>query len=66
MPFETGLSTWFRETEQGLVFRKGKYRDSLLSKVAEEEPGYLSWMLRSIDDLEDEVREALENVLNRN
>lgn len=65
MPFETGLSTWFRETEQGLVFRKGKYRDGLLSKVAEEEPGYLSWMLRSIDDLEDEVREALQNALDR-
>lgn len=66
MPLETGLSTWFRETEQGLVFRKGKHQGSLLSKVAEETPDYLAWMLRSIDDLEDEVREALQNVLGRN
>ena len=65
MPFETGLSTWFRETEQGLVFRKGKHRDSLLSKVAEEAADYLAWMLRSIDDLEDEVREALQKALDR-
>ena len=64
MPFEIGLSTWFRETEQGLVFRKGKNQGSLLSKVAEEAPDYLAWMLHKIDDLEDEVREALENALN--
>ena len=66
MPLETGLSAWFRQTEQGLVFHKGKYRDSLLSEVAEEAPDYLAWMLRKVDDLEDEVRDALENVLGRN
>jgi len=54
-----------RFTEQGLVFRKGKHRDSLLAKVAEEAADYLAWMLRSIDDLEDEVREALQNALDR-
>ena len=39
-----------------------KLKDYLQVKEAAD---YLAWMLRSIDDLEDEVREALQKALDR-
>jgi len=62
-PFETGVDQWFRrDGESGLVFRRGKHRDRLLSEVAGSEADYLRWML-STDDMDDGVREIVRRAL---
>lgn len=57
------LNRWLRETEAGLIFRRGKHRGLLLDDVARQHPDYLEWMLR-LDDLDptvgDVVRAALD------
>lgn len=65
MPLETGLHQLFRATEQGLVFRKWKHRGELLSRIAENVPDYLRWLLRERDDLADEARKAIQDALDR-
>lgn len=61
-PFETALDRWFEDTDEGLLFRRGKHRGRLLEDVARAEPGYLEWML-STDDMAPEVAEVLERAL---
>jgi DNA polymerase-3 subunit epsilon len=59
------LETWFTAWGDGdYIFRKGKHRDSLLSEIVTEAPGYLDWML-GLDDLPEEVREVVRAALAR-
>ena len=55
---------WFRTSERGLISRRGKHQGVLLSTVAGEAPDYLSWML-GLDDLNVEVRQAVQGALDR-
>ncbi len=61
-PYVSEFDRWFKTTPGGLVFNRGKHRDSLLGEVAVTAPDYLDWMLRA-DDMNaavaDAVREAL-------
>ncbi len=61
-PFETALERWFESTEEGLLFRRGKHRGSLLEDVARNEPGYIEWM-QGVDDMDSELLEILERAL---
>ncbi len=54
----------FEEDNDGdLVFAFGKHEGELLFEVAEEDPGYLCWMLSTMmltDDTVEAIEEALE------
>lgn len=62
VPFETELDRWFRATDQGWVFRRGKHRGRLLADIADQEPDYLTWMLGA-DDMDDEVLDVVRGAL---
>lgn len=61
-PYDGPLGQWFRVTDEGLIFRKGKYEGRFLEEVAREDAGYLEWILR-LDDTRPQVRLALRNAL---
>jgi DNA polymerase-3 subunit epsilon len=61
-PYDGPLGQWFRVTEEGLAFRRGKHEGRFLDDVAREDASYLEWMLR-LDDLRPQVAEALRNAL---
>ena len=42
----------------------GKYRGKTPAEVAATDPGYLTWLLNNAERLDDETREAINNVLN--
>uniref|UniRef100_UPI000E2F09FD exodeoxyribonuclease X n=1 Tax=Klebsiella pneumoniae TaxID=573 RepID=UPI000E2F09FD len=46
-------------TEQPVLLKKfkfGKYRGQEIDRIAQEDPGYLLWMLKSIDDLSPDMK----------
>ncbi len=63
-PFETEAERWFRETEDGRVFKRGKHRGRPLDEVASQEPDYLLWMLGA-EDMAFEVLEVVREALDR-
>lgn len=53
-------------TEQPVLLKKfkfGKYRGQSIEQVALEDPGYLRWMLKSIDDLSPDMKHTLKYYL---
>lgn len=53
-------------TEQPVLLRTlkfGKYRGRPIEAIAQEDPGYLRWMLKSIDDLSPDMRYTLTHYL---
>ncbi len=42
----------------------GKYRGKTPAEVAQTDPAYLTWLLNNAEQLDDETREAINNVLN--
>jgi exodeoxyribonuclease X len=53
-------------TEQPVLLRNfkfGKYRGKSIASIATEDPGYLRWMLKSIDDLSPDLRYTLKHYL---
>lgn len=62
-PFQTELDRWFhRRGDGGLVFKRGKHRGELLSRVAATAPDYLQWMLGT-EDMDEEVLEEVRKAL---
>ena len=57
-PYRTGLERWFRETEEGLWFNKGKYKERPLSEIARTDTGYLDWIC-GLDDVHPKVVQAI-------
>jgi len=53
-------------TEQALVHKLGfgKYGGKYIEDVARRDPGYLEWMLRSLPDLDEDLRYSVEYYLN--
>jgi len=45
------------------TFRFGKHKDKTLEEVAKEDAGYLRWMLKSMDNLDDDMRYSINTVL---
>jgi DNA polymerase-3 subunit epsilon/exodeoxyribonuclease X len=41
------------------TFRFGKHKGKSLEEVAQEDPGYLRWMLSSMDNLDDDMRYSI-------
>jgi len=62
-PFRTGVDLWFSGPPEERVFIKGKNKGRQLSDIAQTSPDYLLWMLREIDDLDEEVMEVLKQAL---
>lgn len=58
------LNPWFRETEVGLIFRRGKHRGLALEDVARQHSDYLEWML-SLDDLDPDIAQVLRTALDQ-
>jgi exodeoxyribonuclease X len=53
-------------TEQPVLLKKfkfGKYRGQEIDRIAQEDPGYLRWMLKSIDDLSPDMKHTLKYYL---
>ncbi|MNO07720.1 Exodeoxyribonuclease 10 [compost metagenome] len=53
-------------TEQPVLLKKfkfGKYRGQSIEQVALEDPGYLRWMLKSINDLSPDMKHTLKYYL---
>jgi len=46
------------------TFRFGKHKGKTLQEVAQEDAGYLRWMLKSMDTLDDDMRYSIEYYLN--
>lgn len=44
-------------------FRFGKHKGKSLEEVAQEDPGYLRWMLSSMDNLDDDMRYSINHYL---
>ena len=44
-------------------FRFGKHKGKSLEEVAREDAGYLRWMLKSMDNLDDDMRYSINTVL---
>ncbi|HZD03798.1 MAG TPA: 3'-5' exonuclease, partial [Longimicrobiales bacterium] len=63
-PFETELTRWFAETDEGLTFRRGKHRGRLLDEVARSERDYLLWMMGA-EDMDEEVLDVVRAALDR-
>lgn len=61
-PFRTQFDRWFVKMSDGLVFKKGKHKDSALDEVATSHPDYLTWML-SLDDLSPAVKQVVQDAL---
>ena len=45
------------------TFRFGKHKDKTLVEVAREDAGYLRWMLKSMDNLDEDMRYSINTVL---
>jgi len=45
------------------TFKFGKHKDKTLEEVAREDAGYLRWMLKSMDNLDDDMRYSINTVL---
>ena len=60
--FLTEFDRWFSESEQGLVFNRGKHKGTALADVAESAPDYLEWMV-GVDDMPRDVVEAAREAL---
>ena len=45
------------------TFRFGKHKDKTLEEVAIDDAGYLRWMLKSMDNLDDDMRYSINTVL---
>jgi DNA polymerase-3 subunit epsilon/exodeoxyribonuclease X len=45
------------------TFRFGKHKGKSLEEVAQEDPGYLRWMLSSMDNLDDDMRYSINHYL---
>ena len=45
------------------TFRFGKHKDKTLEEVARDDAGYLRWMLKSMDNLDDDMRYSINTVL---
>ena len=45
-----------------LVFGK-KHRDETIESIARNDPEYLEWMLRDVEDMTDEDREIIHSIL---
>jgi len=45
------------------TFKFGKHKGKLLEDVAREDSGYLRWMLKSMDNLDDDLRYSIQTVL---
>ena len=45
------------------TFRFGKYKGKSLSDVAREDAGYLRWMLKSMDNIDADLKYSIEKVL---
>ncbi len=63
-PFLTEFDRWFSDTPDGLRFKRGKHKGSLLADVASSAPDYLEWMMGA-DDMPAEVLEAVGQALAR-
>jgi exodeoxyribonuclease X len=53
-------------TEQPVLLKKfkfGKYRGQSIEQVALDDPGYLRWMLKNIDDLSPDMKHTLKYYL---
>lgn len=61
-PYDGPLGQWFRVSDEGLAFRKGKHEGRFLEEVARDDPGYLEWIL-GLDDTRPQVVRALRNAL---
>lgn len=61
-PYDGPLGQWFRVTDEGLAFRKGKHEGRFLEEVAREDASYLEWILR-LDDTRPQVVQAIRNAL---
>ena len=62
LPIRTAVDQWFRDGDEGRVFRRGKHRGRGLSEVAASEPDYLQWMLTA-EDMDDEVLAIVHDAL---
>ena len=53
-------------TEQALVHKLtfGKYGGKFIEDIARRDPAYLEWMLRSLSDLDEDLRYSIEYYLN--
>jgi DNA polymerase III epsilon subunit-like protein len=53
-------------TEQALIYKLtfGKYGGKYIEDIARRDPGYLEWMLRSLPDLDEDLRYSIEYYLN--
>lgn len=63
-PYRTGLEKWFRETEEGLWFRRGKYKERPLAEIARTDTGYLDWIC-GLDDVHPRVVKAIHAEIER-
>ncbi|MEA2099131.1 MAG: 3'-5' exonuclease [Campylobacterota bacterium] len=45
------------------TFKFGKHKDKTLEEVAKDDAGYLRWMLKSMDNLDDDMRYSINTVL---
>ncbi|MDT8340022.1 MAG: 3'-5' exonuclease [Longimicrobiales bacterium] len=61
-PYDGPLGQWFRVTDEGLIFRKGKHEGRFLEEVARADDGYLEWILR-LDDTRPQVAQSIRNAL---
>lgn len=61
-PYVSEFDRWFETTRDGLVFKRGKHKGSLLADVAGAAPDYLEWMLRA-DDMPRAVLKAVREAL---
>lgn len=53
------MSKWLDENN---YFKRGRYRGEDLHDVADEDPGYLRWLLKEADGIEADEREIIEAV----
>ena len=45
------------------TFKFGKYKGKTLQEVASSDAGYLRWMLSSMENLDEDMRYSINNVL---
>lgn len=61
-PIETAVERWFEASGDGLRFRRGKHRGSLLEDVARGDASYLEWML-GLDDMDPDLAAILDRAM---
>ena len=47
-------------------FRFGKYKGKYINEVAAEDPGYLNWMLKSMEDMDEDLRYSINKAMEAN